>query len=81
VGTCSGAARAQQIGAGDKESAFTLRHGHDQTGIVVVEHEGKLENRFIIYRLCLGGGGKLSSPGSAQVAELTQSSIIIAGFS
>jgi hypothetical protein len=47
----------------------------------VVEHEGKLENRFIIYRLCLGGGGKLSSPGSAQVAELTQSSIIIAGFS
>jgi len=28
-----------------------------------------------------GGGGKLSSPGPASVAELTHSSIIIAGFS
>ena len=49
-----GQTRAQQIGAGDKESAFTLRHGHDQAGIVVIDHDGQLENRFIIYRLCLG---------------------------
>ena len=49
-----GQSRAQQVSAGDKESAFALRHGHDQTGIVVVEHEGKLEDRFIMYRLCLG---------------------------
>ena len=76
-----GQSRAQQVSAGDKESAFALRHGHDQTGIVVVEHEGKLEDRFIMYRLCPGGGGRLSSPGSAQAVELTQSSIIIAGFS
>ena len=48
-----GQPRAQQVGAGNKESAFTLRHRHDQTGIVVVDHEGELEDRFIIYRLCL----------------------------
>ena len=48
-----GEPRAQQIGAGDKESAVTLRHGYHQTGVVVVEHEGKLENRLIIYRLRL----------------------------
>ena len=36
---------------------------------------------FAIGSCACGGGGKLSSPGSAQVLVLTQSSIIIAGFS